>query len=276
VLVPPPVWGYRNCVTLRGIFDEAPELYDRVRPGYPPAMFDDLAALTAVGPGARVLELGCGTGQATLPLARRGCAITAVELGPGLAAVARRNLAAFPAVEVVTAAFESWPLPREPFDVVLAATSFHWIDPAVRLVKSAAALRPGGALAVVSTHHVAGGDERFFELVQACYERWMAGTPPGLRLADAADVRDDADELMRSGAFARAVARRYERELTYTTQEYLDLLRSYSGHRALAPEARDALFTCIATLIDDDFGGRIAKRYMTGLAVAYTPTRHLP
>jgi len=263
-------------VTLRAIFDEDPELYDRVRPGHPEAMFDDLAALTGLGPGARVLELGCGTGQATLPLARRGCAITAVELGPGLAAVARRKLVAFPAVEVVEAAFESWPLPPEPFDLVLAATSFHWIDPAVRAVKAAAALRPGGALAVVSTHHVAGGTEEFFALVQPCYERWMPGTPPGLRLQPAADVPGDADEHMRSGVFARAVARRYEWELGHTTQEYLDLLRSYSSHRALTPDARDGLFACITRLMDGRFGGRIAKRTMTGLAVAFTPTRPSP
>src|SRR5919108_4449878 len=117
----------------RATFDEAAELYDRARPGYPPALFDDLAELAGVGPGCRVLEIGPGTGQATVPLAERGCKIVAVELGEGLAAVARRNLARFPEVQVVTAAFEDWPLPAEPFDVVLAATSFHWIDPAVRV-----------------------------------------------------------------------------------------------------------------------------------------------
>ena len=239
-------------------------------------MFDDLAALTGLGPGARVLERGCGTGQATLPLARRGGAITAVELGPGLAAVARRKLAAFPAVQVVEAAFESCPLPPEPFDLVLAATSFHWIDPAVRAVKAAAALRPGGALAVVSTHRVAGGTEEFFALVQASYERWMPGTPPGLRLQPAAAVPGDEDELMRSGVFARAVSRRYEWELGHTTQEYLDLLRSYSSHRALTPDARDGLFACISRRMDGRFGGQIAKRTMTGLAVVFTPTQPLP
>jgi 16S rRNA A1518/A1519 N6-dimethyltransferase RsmA/KsgA/DIM1 with predicted DNA glycosylase/AP lyase activity len=96
---------------LRATFNEAAELYDRVRPGYPPALFDDLAALAGAGPGCRLLEIGPGTGQATVPLAERGCRIVAVELGEGLAAVARRNLAPFPDVEVVNAAFEDWPCP---------------------------------------------------------------------------------------------------------------------------------------------------------------------
>jgi len=141
---------------LRATFDQAAELYDRARPRYPPALFDDLAELAGIGPGSRVLEIGLGTGQATAPLAERGCRIVAVELGADLAAVARRNLARFPTVEVVTAAFEDWPLPSEPFDLVLATTSFHWVDPAVRVVKAADALRSGGTLATVATHHVAG------------------------------------------------------------------------------------------------------------------------
>ena len=53
-------------------FDELAEDYDRTRPVCPPAMFDDLVALTGLSAGDRVLEIGCGTGQATVPLAERG------------------------------------------------------------------------------------------------------------------------------------------------------------------------------------------------------------
>ena len=115
-----------------------------------------------------MLELGPGTGQATVPLARRALAVTAVELGSGLAGVLRRRVAAFPAVDVVNAAFEEWE-PAHHFDAVVAATAWHWLDPAVRLRKIEGALRPGGALTVISTHHVAGGDADFFEDVQYCY-----------------------------------------------------------------------------------------------------------
>jgi SAM-dependent methyltransferase len=258
---------------LRDTFEEAPELYDRVRPGYPEELFDDLAELADVRPGSRVLELGCGTGQATAELARRGYEVVAVELGTGLADLARRKLAPFGAVRVVNAAFEAWPLPPEPFDVVFAATSFHWIDRDVRVAKSADALRPGGALAIVSTVHVAGGDEQFFVDAQACYERWDPDTPPGLRLQAAADVCTDSDELDASGRFARIAVRRYEHEQTYSAPEYRDLLLSYSGHRAMEPEARRGLLECIGRLIDERHGGRIAKRYMNELIVAFVDAR---
>jgi SAM-dependent methyltransferase len=257
-------------LTLRAIFDEDAELYDRARPGYPDELFDDLAALAGLQRGSRVLELGCGTGQATVPLARRGYDVTAVELGPRLADVARRKLAAFPSVRVVNTDFEHWPLPAERFDLVLAATSFHWLDPAVRLAKSAQALRPGGVLAVISTHHVAGGDAPFFAAAQGCYERWMPGTPPGLVLEAASEVPRGTGELERDGRFREVGFRRYERELAYSTSEYLDLIQTYSGHRALDEDARRALLACIAQLIDGRFGGRVAKRSLTELTVAFT------
>jgi SAM-dependent methyltransferase len=254
---------------LRQTFDEDAERYDRARPEYPPALFDDLATLACIGPRCRVLEIGCGTGQATVALAERGCAIVCVELGANMAAVARRKLARFGSVRVEVAAFEDWPLPSQPFDIVLAATAFHWLDPAVRVGKCADALREGGALATVATHHIAGGDAEFFAAAQTCYERWDPATPPGLRLQSAADIPRDADEVDRSGRFGPAVFRRYEWEVTYSTAEYIDTLLTYSGHRALAPERRQGLLACIADLIDTHYGGRIRKHYLSELRVAY-------
>jgi SAM-dependent methyltransferase len=171
-------------------------------------------------------------------------------------------------VRVVVAVFEAWPLPAEPFDAVVAATAFSWVDPAVRVAKAADALRPGGALATIGTRHVAGGTEAFFAEVQACYERWDPATPPGFRLPAAADLPLDSAELDRSGRFGPATFRRYEWDQPYTTAAYLDVLRTYSGHRALAPAARQGLLECLAHLIDSRYGGRITKRYLTELRVA--------
>jgi SAM-dependent methyltransferase len=254
---------------LRETFNEDAELYDRARPGYPAALFVDLAALSGVGPGCRVLEIGCGTGQATIPLAELGCEIICVELGANMAAVAKRKMAGFPSVQVVVSGFEDWPLPTEPFDVVFAATAFHWLDPTVRVVKAADALRMGGTLATVSTYHVAGGDTELFAEIQSCYERWdPTNTPFGLRLQPVTAIPSDSEELDRSGRFGPATFRRYEWELSYSTSAYIETLMTYSGHRALAPEARTNLLACIAHLIESRNSGRITKRYMTELRTA--------
>jgi trans-aconitate methyltransferase len=126
-------------------FNEAAGSYNRVRPDYPAELFDEVIAVAGLAPGDHLLEVGCGPGKATIPLARRGFRITCVELGPELAAAARRNLAGLDA-EVMEGRFEEWqPRPGERFDLVYAATAWHWIDPAVRYRRAWQVLRPGGA-----------------------------------------------------------------------------------------------------------------------------------
>ncbi|MET0134369.1 MAG: class I SAM-dependent methyltransferase [Kibdelosporangium sp.] len=256
---------------LRTTFGEDAERYDRRRPGYPPALFDDLAVLTPAGPGARVLEIGTGTGLATVPLAQMGCAIVGVELSATMAAVARKHLAEFPAVEVVVSAFEDWPLPGDGFDLVVSATAFHWIDPAVRMTKVADALRPGGAFVLISTEHIEGGSTPFFAAVQACYERFDPATPPDLRLQAADELPMDSSEFDESGRFGPVEFHRYEWDQTYSSTEYEDLLLTYSGHRALPQPRRQGLLSCVTDLIDTEYEGQITKRYLTEMAIARIP-----
>jgi SAM-dependent methyltransferase len=256
---------------LRERFDEDAERYDRARPHYPSALIDDLVALTHLGPGSRVLEIGCGTGQATVDLAARGCTVLAIELGANLAAIAARHLEPYPHAQVVVAPFEEFELPSEPFDAVVAFTSFHWVDPDVGPTKVAAALVSGGAFAVVSTDHVAGGTDPFFVDAQECYERWDPDTPEGgVRLERADDVvaRVDAGPDP-AGRFGRAELRRHEVDVAYSTASYLDVLMTYSGPRAMHAHARAGLLSCIGALIDTRYGGLIVKRYLHIVRVSH-------
>ncbi|QTE30118.1 class I SAM-dependent methyltransferase [Pengzhenrongella sicca] len=252
---------------LRRTFGEDPDRYDRARPGYPPALVRDLARAGAIGPGDRVLEIGPGTGQATAALVAAGARVVAVELAPGLAAVLRGkpDLAE---VDVVVGAFEEWDPPAPPFDAVVAFTSWHWLDPAARARKVAEALRPGGALVTVTTSHVAGGTVDFFAEVQECYERWDPATPLGLRLEPPDALPAELDEVDESPLFLPGSRRRYTQDVAYSTAAYLDVLLTYSGHRALPPERRSGLLGCVGELIDRSYGGTITKRYLYEVRIA--------
>jgi SAM-dependent methyltransferase len=149
---------------LKLTFNEDASLYDRSRPHYPFSVFSDLSTLIPLSPSSRILEIGCGTGQTTLPLAKLGSNIVAIELGPSLASLASQNLSSYPNVQVLCSSFEDWPLPlsgEEKFDVVLAATSWNWLDERVRVEKSGDALKEKGSLVVISTHHIARGNRNF-------------------------------------------------------------------------------------------------------------------
>src|SRR5688500_9398008 len=125
------------------VFGEVAEEYDRVRPGYPPALFEDMLGYS---PPATALEIGAGTGKATVTVASRGVQVVALEPDPAMALVLRQRVAGL-AVNIAMASLESYE-PEEPVDLVYSAQAFHWTDEKTRWSRTAAALRPGGSLAL--------------------------------------------------------------------------------------------------------------------------------
>src|SRR5919112_2302196 len=258
---------------LRAVFDEAALLYDEVRPGYPEELFDDVVSLSGIPPAGRILEIGCGTGQATVPFARRGYCIQCIELGENMAAVALRNLEKYPNAEVRTGAFEESFLQEGAFDLAVSATAFHWLDPAVAYPKTARALRDGGSLALFWNVHVhSDTSESFFEAAQRIYEREapeIVGPEDYKGLSRPEEVPDRTAEIEDSGLFGDVIRRAYRWDEAYDTEGYLRVLSTYSGHRSLSDDTRKRLFRGIADLIDSEFGGRIVKGYLTTLYVAH-------
>ena len=255
-------------------FDTAAELYARARPGYPPELFDDLAASTGLqGATARVLDVGAGTGQATRGLLERGWSVVALEPGRELATTARRVLDGSAGVEVVVATFERWEgAGRGTFDLVFAATSWHWLDQQVAYRRAAESLRPGGCLAIVATQHVLppDGDDFFREVERAYAEVGMSDGQGGPGPPEAIEA-PDVEGMRGSGLFAPPIVHRYVWSREYTTGEYLALLSTYSGHIAASPQQRDTLFARIRELIDARPSATITKHYLNLLQVAQRP-----
>jgi protein-L-isoaspartate O-methyltransferase len=224
---------------LRSGFDQLAEDYQRTRPVCPPQLFDDLLRWAGLKAGDRVVEVGCGTGQATVPLAERGLAVTAVELGPELAAIARRRLGRFPAAEVVTCSFEEWQPQEAMFDAVVAVSSLHWIDPQVRYSKPYELLRSGGAMAVARCLRAQPADAgRFWTDVQTEYQavRYEGDPPPPPEQISPWRFPREAWSL-----FKEVASLRYPFEVLYRAEDYLANLATQSGTRALG-EARGAEF----------------------------------
>ncbi len=244
------------------VFDRDPASYDAVRPGYPAALIDDVLALSRVGRDDRILEVGSGTGKATRLFADRGCRVTAVEPGPAMAAITRKNV---PGVEVLVGRFEELPLVRE-FALVYAATAWHWIDPTRGYARAHEVLLPGGALALFWNEHVRGDDDvGFFDATQDLYER--AGMSR-YRLQPSSALRDRTSDLVASGHFGDVVRRQHPWRAEYDAPTYARLVGTYSDHLRLADDVRATLLEGLAALIETRFGGRISKHYVGDLYVA--------
>ncbi len=245
----------------RATFNNSAAWYDRVRPGYPDALVDDVVKLSALPSGGQILEIGCGTGKATELFAARGYTMVCLEIGPDLAAVAAEKFRASANVRIVVRSFEDCDFEGRFFDLVIAATSFHWVDPAIAYVKSAALLSPGGALAVFSNTHIRQ-DEGFFQEVQDVY-RLAAPSMSGV----ARDTKPPRRQPVGLALFSDVVQRRYQWTLEYSTRQYIDLLGTYSDHISLPEVERAALFKAIAHLIDQEYGGKVVKHYETVLRI---------
>ncbi|GAA3535058.1 class I SAM-dependent methyltransferase [Nonomuraea rosea] len=240
---------------LRATFDTVASRYQRARPDYPAELYSDLLAMTGVAPPAHLLEVGCGPGKATRPLAELGFRITAVELGEALAAEARRGLRDFPGVSVLTSSFEAWEPPAgAQFDLLYAATAWKWVDPEVKYEKAAALLPPGGHLAVWDADHAfPAGFDPFFTEIQQVYDEMGLGDVdswPPPRPEDQPDPH--AADFARSGLFDVVGTRRYVWALHYTAEEYIALLDTFSGHIAMRAAEREQL--------DDEIRRRLAAR----------------
>jgi SAM-dependent methyltransferase len=254
---------------LRQTFDGVTRSYQAARPEYPAALYDDLLAVTALPPGDRILEIGCATGKATLPLARRGFQVTCIELGADLARAARANLAGYD-VSVVEGSFELWRPPAGiSFGLVFAATAWHWIDPAVKYQRAWAALRPGGHLAFWEAAHVfpEDGDPIFAELQQV-YDEIGEGDPPGTETPRPGELPSGADDIEASGLFSVLHVRQFDWEVVYTASEYIDLLNTFSGHIAMADWQRERLYSFIRTKLAERAEGTLRRHWGAVLRVA--------
>ena len=254
------------------LFNEDPALYDRVRPGYPDKLFADLEAIVGLDGQSSVLEVGCGTGQATRSLATYGCSVIAVEAGDGMAALARQRLQDFPNVEVETSTFEEWDDRGRRFDLLLAAAAWHWVDPAIGWLRAHAVLRPGAWMALIGNVVVRRpGDREVYAETAHLHERLAPGRPGWGHPPLEEEVRETNEGWGQvedpGGLFGPTVVRWYPSEQWFDGNGFADHLRSTSLYRSLDREVRERLLDAIADHIHVKMGDRVRRRYLSVLRV---------
>lgn len=245
------------------IYGEVAELYDRARPSYPEETITDILALAPGTP--RVVDVGAGTGRATLLFAARGAEVVAVEPSGDMARVAAHRTKRLPRVEVVVSSFEAYE-PRTPFDIVACAQAWHWIDPSIGAAKAHAILQRDGLLALFwNWPRRVAGDLR--SELDECYRKLV---PEIVDTSLATGWRGDdrlRHELEGSGLFHGVEERRYAWLTEYSTAQYLELLRTHSDHRILPASRLEALLDAVAGVIEQA-GGRLPVGYETELLLA--------
>ena len=244
-------------------FDTIAHIYEAARPEYPTAVFDELCRIAALQPGARVLEVGCGTGKATLGLAAQGWKITALDPGAALLDLARKQLGDTPGIQFELAPFETWAAPPAAFRLVVAAQAWHWIDPQMSFAKAADTLAADGVLAVFGNVPQPSIESLASTLSQAyaAHAPELVGPPAEAWYNPEGPV---AGMFEQSGLFAPVTHQAFAWSQAHTAASYVDLMNSLSYVQRLPAPRREALLAAIAAAIEAQ-GGRIERGYLTHL-----------
>ena len=240
-----------SSTKLKTTFNTASTLYEEIRPGYPEKLIEDVLDISGIENNSRILEVGCGTGKATRPFAERGYELVCLDIGADLIVVAREKLKEFPNVSFIEQAFEAWKS-EDKFNLVISATAFHWVDPNVRYLKASEVLRSDGSLAVFSNQHVRK-EEGFFAKSQSLYDQYY--------LPLTADRPTHATDMPGVEAFRSPIRRVYSWTQTYSSEQYIKLLNTYSDHIALPDKNKRLLFEGIVNLIETKYNGQVTKHY---------------
>jgi SAM-dependent methyltransferase len=260
----------------RNLFTDDVASYEEGRPGYPDAVYELLRDVCGLGPGTRVLEIGPGTGQATGALLEHGATVTAVELGGGLAAHLRHKFAGRD-LTVVEGAFEAVPLEPSSYDLVAAATSFHWVPPEQAVPRCAEMLRPGGWLAVWWNyfgdparpdpfHHALTPILR--RVAPELLDEAAAGNAGAGHHPYALDAGARIGEIERTGKFGPVRHERISWTGRHSAKQIRTMFASFSPWLALPPDHRQLALDELEAMANDQFGGTVERPYLTPIYLA--------
>ncbi|HEY9858516.1 MAG TPA: class I SAM-dependent methyltransferase [Candidatus Obscuribacterales bacterium] len=260
---------YRNDLTQRkSWYSGVAQAYYQARPRYPEALMRRAVELAKLPVDARILELGCGPGIATVPFAQLGYSMVCLEPSLSACQLTQQHCAGYPAIEVQNVSFEEWPLEPQGFHAVLAATSFHWIDPTIRHIKAAAALRDRGSLILLwntppqPSHEIS----QALDAVYRIHAPSLAGYEDHATQAE--NLNGIAQLVIDSGQFQHLLSEQLICEATYSIDNYLMLLSTLSPYIALEPQQRDALFTDLQAVLERNCGQRFQTSYLSAFHVA--------
>jgi trans-aconitate methyltransferase len=243
-------------------FNEDAELYDRMRPGYPEVIFKQLQKSAGLSQTSRVLEVGCGTGQATKSLINFTRNITCLEPGKALLRVAKQNL---PDLEFANTTFEAFKT-RQNFDCIFSATAWHWVDPQIGYLHARELLSNLGCLAVLRNYHVETNPDAFLNQAQFIFAKYSGSSKkPDLT---SRDQIDSARKDMENNYFHLVGEYECPWQQTYSIDDYIALRNTYSPHRSMDTAARTALENELRTFANSSFDGRVSQSYSAILFVS--------
>lgn len=250
----------------RAEFDRIASQYDRFRPGYPTQLFDDILRISSLQQGGKILEIGSGTGKATAGFINYNCEVYCIDISHSMNEVLKQKFKNSINVRSIVSSFEEWDSNGMTFDLIVAAQSFHWIPTEISYLKSESLLKEGGYIALFWNN----SDPKKSEFEKELFKVYLKRVPRLIsqkRPFGKYFVDSQTKEILESKLFNDVWSKYYSWTEEYSSETYINLLKTYSDHIALSEDLRYDLFSEIRSIFQK-FGGIYNKRYLTHLFIA--------
>ncbi len=248
-------------------FDESADYYDQYRPGYPEELIDCILEKTQLQPGSELLEIGAGSGKATLPFVDRGFNLHCIEPGANLAAAGMEKFSPTKRVQYTLSRFEEWEAPKEKFDFAFSAQSFHWVPKPKGFELCAHTLKPGGYLGLYWNMYLTQSSPVDLEMMNFFQKNnlWVIY----LQNEEEAEKGIDRNihEIKESGYFNPPRVYRFPWSQNYTAEEYLGFIKTGNGYLSLTQEIKERVDKEILGIINQH-GGKVIRPYLCVLYLA--------
>jgi len=252
-------------------FDEIVLIYDKIRLNYPDELFKEIISFSGLKTNGKALEIGAGTGKATKMFLEYGCDVTAVELGENMSEFLNEKFHDYKNFNVITDSFENAEIKNENFDIIYAATAFHWVDSEIGCPKAFRLLKKGGTFALFRYNAIPNVGEPLYEEIEEAYDKYYASfytqkSRPTKRTKEDYSQSNEIKngfgfEDMKKYGFSDISMNFFEYSRTLNTEQYIDWLETMSDHRVLPEENRSALYAAIRATIEKH-GGFITSDYL--------------
>jgi SAM-dependent methyltransferase len=255
-------------------------IYDEIRPSYPEKLIKDVTCKADLKLTDRLLEIGAGTGKATVQFAEKGFTINAIEIGEDMAEILKDKCANYPKVTVDVTSFEEWECHNsQKYDMIYSAQAFHWIDKNIKFKKCHELLKDNGYLILfwynpsndkLPTTKII--QEKIDDIVNKYVSNYFVDSgKPQRREHDGVHNEDERKtEIESSGLFELIEKIEYVHETTNNSRQYLKVMKSVPSFASILDVLDDKIIYNMNNEIEEvinDHGGYVGTLFNFSLYI---------
>lgn len=246
--------------------------YNNARPGYPKELYEDIMKFSNILKEDRILEIGAGSGIATIELAKFSSNIVVLEPGEGLINIAKSNLSEYKNIEYICDIFENCDFKEKSFDKIISATAFHWLDKETKFMNSHRYLKDNGYL-ILFWNSFCVKDNDLTKEINKLHSEYVyntnyvedeTNTNVNVKVLEKIIKREK--EMLDNDYFYILHLQRYMIDYIYNSQSYIELLNTFPDVVKLDSKVKEKFFDKIEKSIIRN-GGKIKIPVQTSLYI---------